>query len=105
MDAPPIQYARTADGVNIAYSTLGAGPVYVSPQPPSSSGIQPSWADPYFSDFYGRLAESFTVALDHPIGGPVQRLRVGGGGLACEVHERSATCEASLPRGAEGPVG
>jgi hypothetical protein len=26
MDAPPIQYARTEDGVNIAYWTLGDGP-------------------------------------------------------------------------------
>ena len=26
MDAPPIQYARTEDGVNIAYWTLGEGP-------------------------------------------------------------------------------
>ena len=26
MDAPPIQYARTDDGVNIAYWTLGQGP-------------------------------------------------------------------------------
>ncbi len=25
MDAPPIQYARTDDGVNIAYRTLGDG--------------------------------------------------------------------------------
>lgn len=25
MDAPPIQYARTEDGVNIAYWALGAG--------------------------------------------------------------------------------
>jgi pimeloyl-ACP methyl ester carboxylesterase len=26
MDTPPIQYARTADGVHIAYWTLGGGP-------------------------------------------------------------------------------
>lgn len=25
MDAPPIQYARTADGVNVAYWTVGSG--------------------------------------------------------------------------------
>ena len=26
MDTPPIQYARTEDGVNIAYWALGEGP-------------------------------------------------------------------------------
>ncbi len=26
MDAPPIQYARTEDGVNIAYWTMGTAP-------------------------------------------------------------------------------
>jgi hypothetical protein len=29
MDAPPIQYARTEDGVNIAYWTLGEEPFLV----------------------------------------------------------------------------
>ncbi len=27
MDAPPIHYARTEDGVNIAYYDVGQGPV------------------------------------------------------------------------------
>ena len=29
MDAPPIQYAKTSDGVNIAYTTAGGGPPVV----------------------------------------------------------------------------
>ncbi len=29
MDAPPVQYARTSDGVNIAYTVAGSGRPYV----------------------------------------------------------------------------
>ena len=35
MDAPPIQYTRTTDGVNIAYAVSGDGiPMLRTPSPP-----------------------------------------------------------------------
>ena len=57
MDAPPIQYARTDDGVNIAYWALGEGPplLYLSPNyavPWSVLNSQPEWAH-WFDRFAG----------------------------------------------------
>ena len=34
MDAPQVQYARTSDGVNIAYAEIGAGPALIYPTRP-----------------------------------------------------------------------
>jgi DNA-binding CsgD family transcriptional regulator/pimeloyl-ACP methyl ester carboxylesterase len=53
---PQIQYARTADGVNIAYWTLGEGMPYIMPDLPFSH-IQLEWQMSGFRRFYERLAE------------------------------------------------
>ena len=55
MDAPPIQYARTDDGVNIAYSAMGNGPPLVMCDG-SFLGLATGWGDAA-----GRLARSFRV--------------------------------------------
>jgi class 3 adenylate cyclase len=54
MDAPPIQYVRTDDGVNIAYFDVGSGtPLIFMPNLPYSH-IEQEWqSDPWFE----RLAE------------------------------------------------
>ena len=66
MDAPPIQYARTDDGVNIAYWTLGDGPVLVHEQIPALSHLEFEWQHPSLRTWYERLAQSFTVVrFDH----------------------------------------
>ena len=44
MDAPPIQYARTEDGVNIAYWTLGEGVPMVFAVPATGSHLGLEWA-------------------------------------------------------------
>ncbi len=46
MDAPPIQYARTEDGVNIAYWTLGKGPVLVHGMMAAGSHLELEWRVP-----------------------------------------------------------
>src|SRR5438034_11745963 len=43
---PRIQYAKTSDGVNIAYCTAGSGPALVWVQPPFPSHVQLEWAQP-----------------------------------------------------------
>jgi class 3 adenylate cyclase len=54
---PRIQYAKTADGVSIAFWTLGEGlPVVEMPSPPWSH-IQLEWQDPGQRRGYERLAE------------------------------------------------
>jgi len=54
---PRIQYTHTADGVSIAFWTLGEGvPLVHMPSPPWSH-IQLEWQDPGYRRWYERLAE------------------------------------------------
>ncbi len=54
---PRIQYAQTADGVSIAFWTLGEGmPLVQMPTPPLSH-IQLEWQFPGYRNWYERLAE------------------------------------------------
>jgi len=57
MDAPPIQYARTEDGVNVAYWTLGRGPAVVFLNGPHFSHSQLLWAIPEAATFLERLGQ------------------------------------------------
>ncbi len=52
MDAPPIQYARTEDGVNIAYWARGDGPTVLFLNGPHFSHSQLLWAIPEAADFF-----------------------------------------------------
>ena len=61
MDAPPIQYCRTEDGVNIAYWTRGDGPPLLFLVAPTASHLALEWKLPTFRAFYERLARDFTV--------------------------------------------
>jgi class 3 adenylate cyclase len=68
MDAPPIQYARTEDGVNIAYWTLGEGPVLLIPPPHPFGHLQIEWSMEPYRVAYERYAEHFTVVHYDPRG-------------------------------------
>ena len=58
MAEPRIQYAKTADGVSIAFWTLGEGmPLVHMPAFPYSH-IQLEWQIPFFRHFYERLAQA-----------------------------------------------
>jgi len=54
---PRIQYAKTADGVSIAFWTLGEGTPYVWMPMPPFSHIQLEWQDPRSRAQYERVAE------------------------------------------------
>ena len=43
MDAPPIQYARTEDGVNIAYWTLSSSPTLLIISLSGTSDLRREW--------------------------------------------------------------
>ena len=53
---PRIQYAKTADGVSIAFWTLGEGPALVH-MPLQFSHAQLEWRFPEYRDWYERLAQ------------------------------------------------
>ena len=77
MDAPPIQYARTDDGVNIAYWTLGEGPPLVQIQNPFVSKLDQEWEVPAFRSWYERLSDRFRLI----------RFDFRGGGLSTKTAE------------------
>ncbi|TMB97329.1 MAG: adenylate/guanylate cyclase domain-containing protein [Chloroflexi bacterium] len=54
---PRIQYARTSDGVSIAYATAGRGRIVIDVPSAPLSHVQRQWD--LLSDFHGGLAERF----------------------------------------------
>ena len=64
MDAPPIQYARTDDGVDIAYWIAGEGKPLLYCPPICHVGY--SWQVPQYRDWFESLCSHFRVAcFDH----------------------------------------
>ncbi len=62
---PRIQYAKTSDGVNIAYAVLGDGPLDLVDVPSSFSHLEVGWEDPSYARFLRRLASfSRLILLD-----------------------------------------
>ena len=59
MEAPPIRYARTSDGVNIAFTTLGDGPPLIYLQPFSNQQLD--WTIPELREWLTALAASHQV--------------------------------------------
>jgi pimeloyl-ACP methyl ester carboxylesterase/DNA-binding CsgD family transcriptional regulator len=61
--SPEVRYARTDDGVTIAYCTLGNGPTTVVFVSPFTSQVELSWEEPAFGSFMRRLASSVRVVV------------------------------------------
>ena len=53
---PRIKYAKTSDGVNIAFATYGEGPAVVWLQEPISSHVQREWQIPIFRAAFAPFA-------------------------------------------------
>jgi class 3 adenylate cyclase len=67
-DAPPLQYARTSDGVNIAYWTFGSGPPLVLMPLLIGSHVQIDWSIPSRRAAFERLAAGATIIRYDPRG-------------------------------------
>ena len=55
---PRIQYAKTSDGVSIAYTVFGEGPPLVIPPSLTASHLQMEWEMPARRAAFERLADS-----------------------------------------------
>src|SRR5262249_57958264 len=53
---PPIQYAKTADGVHVAYQVLGDGPLDLVLMPLGLNHMELTWEMPAFARVFRRLA-------------------------------------------------
>jgi pimeloyl-ACP methyl ester carboxylesterase len=62
MDVPAIRYARTADGLNIAYQVVGEGPFDLVFVPHVISNVEIFWENPRWAGFMRELA-SFSRLL------------------------------------------
>lgn len=62
---PETRYAKTADGMHIAYQVLGSGPIDLVWVPGFASNLVYMWTQPLVATFFGRLA-SFcrVIAID-----------------------------------------
>jgi len=56
VDIPQTRYAKTADGVHIAYQTVGTGPVDIAFVMGWTSHIELLWKEPTLARFLSRLA-------------------------------------------------
>ncbi len=68
MDAPRIQYARTEDGVSIAFWAIGEGYPLVVTGAPLISHVQGEWSVPSLARVYETLAERVMVIRFDPRG-------------------------------------
>src|SRR2546422_6632879 len=57
---PRIQFAKTSDGLNIAYYTVGDGPPFVH-TPGAITNVQSDWRSPGRRQWYERLANNYRV--------------------------------------------
>lgn len=60
---PTVTYTRGEDGVAIAYSTVGEGPVPIVVVAPLIGQLEIAWEEPAFEQFITRLAVGATVVL------------------------------------------
>jgi class 3 adenylate cyclase len=63
VDIPETRYAKTADGVHIAYQTVGTGPVDVALVMAWTTHIELMWKEPTLARFLSRLARFSRLIL------------------------------------------
>ena len=68
MLVPDIRYAKTSDGVHIAYRVAGNGPIDVLMVAPAYSNIELIWMLPSFGPFLGALGSIARVVCFDPRG-------------------------------------
>ena len=95
MDAPPIQYARTQDGLNIAYWTLGEGPPILFLEPLPSSHCALWWDYPPRERLYRRIAERRTLVYVDPRGSGLSDWSPEGYDLDRQVQDVEAVAQAT----------
>ena len=101
---PRIQYAKTSDGVNIAYATEGEGPPLVCLVAPGAAHVQRVWAR--FPNMYPLLARSFRLVWHDPRGAggtAIEGKLLGDGVLATFGAAREAiACAKACHAAGEG---
>ena len=92
---PPIQYASTDDGVNIAYWTMGEGPPLIAMPSMPWSHLQLEWTIPEVSHWYERLSRGRTLVRYDGRGFGLSSRDVDDLSLEAEVRDLKAVIGAS----------
>lgn len=91
MNAPPVQFTQTSDGVSIAYQQRGSGPPLVI-----SSGLIPPLEEDWRDDGWaGRLTRRFRVFRFDPRGCGLSQFEVGSDGIEAEAADVAAVARAT----------
>ena len=94
---PEVRYARAADGVAIAYSVVGDGPVTIVVVSPLISQLELAWEEPALEHFWSRFAACARLVLfDRRGAGLSDPLgeRVGLAALALDIEAVLDACGA-----------
>jgi len=83
---PALNYARTSDGVTLAYQVIGQGPALV--WLPSLSSLHAQWRVPVLRAAYLELARSMTLVLYDGRGNGSSDRRVDTADLGLDAHLR-----------------
>ncbi len=106
MEAPPIQYARTADGVNLAYCTLADGPPALLLHPIPVSHLRLEWRVPAFGEVYDLITRDMRLIRYDPratgLSGPAEDLALDA--FVRDIHT-VLTATTSDPAAIIAPVG
>ena len=98
---PHIQYARTRDGVNIAYYTLGDAPVTTIYLAPPTAHLEAQWRIPALQAAFTMAAQTRTFVNIDPRGFGLSDRDVAGWSIDAMVSD----VEAVVERLGGGPVG
>jgi pimeloyl-ACP methyl ester carboxylesterase len=96
---PEVRYTRASDGVAIAYSVVGEGPVTIVVVSPLISQVELAWEEPALEHFWSRFAACARVVLfDRRGAGLSDRSpaaeRLGLGALASDIVAVLDACDA-----------
>src|SRR5690242_19349555 len=96
---PEVRYARTDDGVAIAYSVVGDGPVTIVVVSPLISQLELAWEEPALEHFWSRFAACARLVLfDRRGAGLSDRSpageRLGLAALASDIEAVMNACDA-----------
>jgi pimeloyl-ACP methyl ester carboxylesterase len=93
MMEPRIQYAKTTDGVSIAFWTLGEGMPFVSMSTSTASHIQLEWQFPEWRSWYQRLAEKRKLIRYDSRGGGLSDRSVANYSLDAQILDLEAVVD------------
>ena len=82
---PAIRYAKTIDGLHIAYQVVGEGPVDLVYAPGWFSNLEAVWDVPDLADFLGELASAFRLILLDRRGFGLSDWPITSGSLSLEL--------------------